>query len=123
MGAQGTATLDFGVFPGASDAVVDVVATGVIVTSLVEAWINPVATADHSVDEHMVETIRVVGSYLSDGNIRIRGFNTSQLMPPLQSESVAHPGNAINQGPTNTYQVRRPVPMLVGQFTVSWVWN
>jgi hypothetical protein len=103
MGATGTATLNFGAFPGASDAVVDVAAAGVVSSSAIEAWIRPVATADHTVDEHMVETIRVSGSYLSDGNIRIRGFNTNQVTGPAW--------------------MKLPMPMLVGQFNVWWVWN
>jgi hypothetical protein len=59
--ATGTATLDFGAFPGASDATVAVTGQAAIVSgSLVEAWIRPVATADHSIDEHRVEEIQVV---------------------------------------------------------------
>lgn len=125
MGAQGTATLDFGVFPGASDAVVDTAATGVISTSLVEAWVLPVATADHTVDEHMVETIRVTGQYLSDGNIRIRGVNTNAVLPPEEPIPAAHPGRGtqINQGASRLPLERAAAPRLVGSFSVAWVWN
>jgi len=54
VGAEGTATVDFGFFPGKSDAVVTVSAPGIATTSLVEAWILPNTTTDHSADEHMV---------------------------------------------------------------------
>ena len=55
MGAQGTAVLDFGAFPGKSDASVAVTGQAAIVAgSLVEAWIRPVDTADHTADEHML---------------------------------------------------------------------
>lgn len=117
--------LNFGAFPGSSDAVVDVAAPGVVAASLIEAWVMPVATADHSVDEHMAETLRVVGSYLSDGNLRIRGFNTNVVMPPTEPVITPHPGpgTQINQGAALLPQERAAAPRLVGQFSVGWVWN
>lgn len=102
MGAQGTAILDFGAFPGQSDTSIAVTGqTGIGTGSLVEAWIRPVATADHSADEHMVETLNIVASNISAGQgFTIYGFNTSQLNDPL------------GQG-TRIY----------GQWNVGWVWN
>ena len=56
MGAQGTADLDFGVYPGKSHATIAVTGQASIVDgSLVEAWIRPVDTADHTADEHIVD--------------------------------------------------------------------
>ena len=121
MGAQGTATLDFGAFPGASVTNVAVVATGVISTSAVEAWIRPVATADHTAEDHMVVPMRVVGSYLSDGNIRIMGFNTNDVMPP--EERVPVLSKIPLAGRNNVILKRAPSPMLVGQYNVWWAWN
>jgi len=109
MGAQGTATLDFGVFPGSSVTSVDVAAAGLISTSAVEAWIRPVATADHTVEDHIIVPMRVVGQYLSDGNIRIYGINANDVIPPQEDVSPA--------------TVRQNAPMLVGQYNVWWVWN
>lgn len=110
MGAQGTATLDFGVFPGKSDTSVEVTAQAAIVGgSLVEAWIRPVATADHSADEHMVETIKVFAGNISAGvGFTIYGFNTSEVneMPLGASGNLAGKGTRI-----------------YGLFTVAWVWN
>jgi hypothetical protein len=119
MGAQGSAVINFGSFPGSSHASVDVATAGVVVTSLVEAWVLTVATADHSADEHMVETLKVVGAYLSDGNIRIHGFNTNQIVPPSTavSSKTLGPGDAVDTFP------RPDAPMLYGQFSVGWVWN
>ena len=49
MGAQGSTTLTFGAFPGGSDASVTVTGqAGILAGSLVEAWILPAATADHT---------------------------------------------------------------------------
>lgn len=102
MPGSGTATLNFGAFPGASDASVAVTGqAGILTGSLVEAWIRPVATADHSADEHMVETLKVFAGNISAGTgFTIYGFNTSERNDPR------------GQG-----------TRLYGQWTVAWVWN
>lgn len=65
--ATGTATLDFGAFPGACEASVDVTGQAAIVAgSLVEAWIRPVATADHSADEHRLEQLQIMAGNIVD---------------------------------------------------------
>lgn len=76
--ATGTATLDFGAFPGKSDTSVAVTGqTTIAAGSLVEAWIRPVATADHSADEHLVEPPRLVA-----GNIvAATGFTIYGICP------------------------------------------
>lgn len=119
MGAQGTGTIDFGALPGKCEASVDVVAAGVVVTSLVEAWICPVATADHSVDEHVFEQLRITGAYLSDGNIRIRAFYLGRVLVPATSTIINHPtaGESMFTDPNPN----EPNPY--GLFTVAWVWN
>lgn len=101
MGAQGTAVLDFGAFPGKSDASVDVTGqTEILAISLVEAWLRPVATGDHSADEHRVETLAVLaGNIVAGVGFTISGRNTSQL-------------GSHGQG-----------TRLYGQWTVAWVWN
>lgn len=119
MGAQGTAVLDFGAFPGSSVTSVDVVATGVISTSAVEAWVRPVASADHSVEDHIIAPMRVVGQYLSDNNIRIYGINTNDVLPPLEPITKSRAGRTSKVAELD----RQPAPMLVGQFNVWWVWN
>ena len=79
--ATGTTTIDFGSFPGTSDASVAITGQGSIVSgSLVEAWLRPVATADHSEDEHMAETIKVVAGNIVPGTgFTIYGLNTGQI--------------------------------------------
>lgn len=57
--ATGTATLDFGADPGSSHATLAVASAAIASGSIPEAFIYPVATADHSADEHMVENIKV----------------------------------------------------------------
>lgn len=99
MGAQGAAVLDFGAFPGANSASVDVTGqTGFVSASLAEAFVYPAATVEHSADEHRVEELRVDAVYQADGTIRIYGQHTGQ-------------GNRCPNG----YR-------LYGRFNVGWVW-
>ncbi len=125
MGAQGTATLDFGAFPGASDASVAVTGQASIVAgSLVEAWIRPVDSADHTADEHMVETLKVfAGNIVAATGFTIYGFNTSQLNEPLEKgrDERLNPniGMAHNPKPSIGGQGTR----IYGTFTIAWVWN
>lgn len=95
-GNEGTATLDFGAFPGASDASVAVAGqTGIVAGSILEAWIRPAATADHSVDEHLLETLEVAATDIIAGTgFTIRG---------------------VNEGSGDT--------RLHGQWSVAWRWN
>ncbi len=81
MATKGTADLDFGAFPGSTDAFVDVASPGVATTSDVEAWIQvPAAgTADHTSDEYWVENIQVFGACLVDGTVRVYGKCTLGL--------------------------------------------
>jgi hypothetical protein len=94
MGAQGTAIIDFGAFPGSSQASVAVTGqAGILTTSAVEAWIRPQdATATHSVDEHVVEQLKIVA-----GSI------------------VAATGFTIYAECLNGFAY--------GTFNVNWVWN
>jgi hypothetical protein len=111
--ATGTATLDFGAFPGKSDASVAVTGQGSIASgSLVGAWIRPVATADHTADEHLVESLAVnAGNIIAGTGFTIYGFNTSQLVEEPQLGGVPQGGTA---GGTGT--------LLYGTWTIAWAW-
>lgn len=127
MGASGTTTIDFGAFPGKSDASVAVTGqAGIVAGSLVEAWIFPMTTADHTPDEHMVETIRVFAdpsTIIAGTGFTIKAFNSSQLNEPLETpgpsrfRSVA--GTVYGYvGPSVGGQGTR----IYGSWTVAWVW-
>ena len=126
MATQGTATLNFGAFPGASDASVVITGQAAIVAgSLVEAWLRPVATADHSADEHMLETLKVFAHSIVAGvGFTISGFNTSEVNEPL-----THPGiSTFRSAATTVYgdagrSVGGQGTRIYGQWTVAWVWN
>lgn len=134
MGATGTTTIDFGAFPGKSDASVDVTGQAAIVAgSLVEAWIRPADTADHSADEHMMETLKVVaGNIVAGTGFTIYGLNTNQINEPVlpdpfngamfQNSATAvawraatSPGWSQRGGGMGT--------RLYGQWSVAWAWN
>jgi hypothetical protein len=123
MGAQGTTTINFGAFPGASDASVTVTGQTLILSgSLVEAWIFPSATADHTADEHMVETIKVVaGNVVAGTGFTIYGFNTNQIAEPLLPSGGA--GNRSVGTSNQMTQSGGAGTRIYGQWTVAWVWN
>lgn len=101
MSASGTTTVDFGAFPGTADASAVVTGqAGIVSGSLVGAWIRPVATADHSADEHRVEPIAIV----ADTIVAATGFTI------YATESVAD--TPQNEG-----------HRLYGLFTVAWAWT
>ncbi|MDH5738723.1 MAG: hypothetical protein OEY77_00190 [Nitrospira sp.] len=102
MGAQGTTVLDFGAFPGGTHATVVVIGqSGILSGSLAQAEIRPVATGDHSLDEHMAAPIKVWAAEI----VPSVGFTIHGLvMWPLADAN----GKAIRMS---------------GQFNVFWVWN
>lgn len=67
MAVQGITTIDFGAFPGASDASVAVADATIAADSFVAAWLYPQATVDHTADEHRVEPIHVVAGDVQAG--------------------------------------------------------
>lgn len=131
-GAAGTATLDFEAFPGKSDASVTVVGQAAILAgSVVQAWLRPVATADHTADEHMAETISVfAGNIVAGVGFTIYGFNTSQLneplTPPRTASTAVLPTAAM---PAAGRQTAGPGhgggkgTRIYGQWTVAWRWS
>lgn len=113
---MGTAVLNFGSFPGASDASVAVVGqAGIIAGSTLQAWIRPVATADHSADEHWVETLEVMAGNIVPGTgFTVYGKNTNVVseMPLGHLTSGQNKSRGAGRG-----------TMLYGQFNVSWQWS
>jgi len=110
--AQGTATLNFGAFPGQTDATVAVTGqTGITGTSLVEAWIFPTAATDHSADEHWVDGPQVVVA----GNIVAgTGFTIyASVKPQTDARGTVDSRRGNNNDSPRAY----------GQWTVAWVWN
>lgn len=115
MGASGTVIVDFGAFPGASDATVTVSAPGIAASSLVEAWVLPAQTADHSPDEHSVETLRVVAdqsSIVPGTSFVIRVSNDNNLVDVY---NLASGSQGIFPGGSGT--------RIYGKWNLGWVWD
>lgn len=110
--AQGSTSVDFGAFPGKSDASVAVTGqAGILTTSLVEAWLYPKATADHSADEHLVESIAPVlaGNIVAGTGFTIYVRNASDLFD--------HAPRFGGDGGTGMGT------RLYGLWTVAWAWS
>jgi hypothetical protein len=132
MGAQGSTTVTFGAFPGASDTSVAVTGQAAILAgSLVEAWILPAATADHTADEHWVETIQVrAGNVVAGTGFTIWAWNTSEIFEPVLNPP---PSSVMHQNGTAVIlKTAQPGAIsygggqgtrLYGIFNVAWVWN
>lgn len=131
MSSQGTALLDFGAFPGASDASLFVSAPTIGAGNLVEAWIFPAATADHSADEHIFETLRVVAGNIAAGSgFTIYGINTNTLSEPVPQGVAgrnASTGQAFGSGVQDRGVAKNTGggmgTRLYGKFNIGYVWN
>jgi hypothetical protein len=94
VGAQGTATLDFGATPTEDASVVVTGQAGVLSGSLVEAWFMRSTTADNTADDHEAMSI---------------------YCPLVCGDIVVGTGFTIR---ANMY-----AGLAIGQFTVCWAWN
>lgn len=105
----GTATVDFGSFPGSSEASVNVTGqTGILSSSVVMASVRSEATDDHSAEEHLVETIGVrVGPITPGVGFTIFAFNTNPITEPADPRT--------GRGGQGT--------LLTGLFNVQWTWS
>lgn len=121
----GTGTLDFGAFPGKSDAFVDVVSAGALTTSNVTAWIRPIATTDHTADEHWLESIRVFGVCEVNGTVRIYGRNDSEInsmLVPLGASRTSGAGVVGSQTFDSLPHVGGQGTLIFGQWSVGFQW-
>ena len=96
----GTATVNFGSFPGTTDATVVVTGQGGIVsTSIIQVQVALAATGEHSADEHLVDPPQVVAGLIVPGT----GF-------------TIYARARENFGP-------RTVPRVYGRWTITWTWE
>lgn len=116
MGAQGTATVDFGAWPGSDEATVTVTGqASILAGSLVEAWLFPTATADHSADEHRLDGPQIIAGNVVAGT----GF-TIYAQPQLPPVVMPDP---MNNGSGSLKQNTKGKSRIYGTWTVAWVWN
>ena len=98
-------TINFGAWPGKARAAADVSGqTGYVAGSRVEAFVLPVLTADHSIDEHRSVMLKVMAYWKIDGTFTIEGYESAQ--------------SSIRD---NKGQFRKH--FLHGLYTIGWAWN
>ena len=120
MGAQGTTTVDFGAFPGKSDASVAITGqTAILSGSLVEAWMFPTATVDHSADEHVIEPLEIyAGAVVAGTGFTVYALNRNSISG-VDSPRFEAPRGA----PDDDNVINVDAPMPYGLFTIAWAWN
>ena len=95
MASTGTTTVNFGSYPGSNQTSAVITGqTGILTSSLVEAWLFPKVTADHSEDEHVIDDIKVTVPF---------------------STIVSGTGFTIQAFVPGKYR-------LYGLYTINWVW-
>lgn len=111
MGASGITSVNFGAYPGTTEATVTVTGQAAILAgSIVGAWINPVVSADHSPDEHLVEPLRVMaGDIVAATGFTIHVFqNTTPETRGYQPEGGVRDDNEGHR--------------MYGVWNVAWAW-
>jgi hypothetical protein len=102
---------------------------GILAGSLVEAWLFPAATADHTADEHWVETIEVMaGNVVAGTGFTIYGINECQLTEPLMpkgtgSNNVTLAGGLVSSSNAQAQMIGGKGTRLYGKFNIAWAWN
>lgn len=122
---SGRIEIDFGPYPGQSDASVTV--TGATVASIsatsdVEAYITAVPTTDHSADEHLVDPPRVIArrdTIVAGTSFRIDGIARGQVAEPVTPEGPNGHGPADAQG----FDRGGKMPRTCGKWTVGYAWS
>ena len=113
----GIAQVDFGAFPGASDALIAVTGQTLIkATSVLNARIALVDTADHSADEHFANPPRVsAGNILPGIGFTIFAINDDKWneYPDPVNGGLGEGRPVANIGNTLTY----------GKWSVAWSWQ
>lgn len=101
---RGTTAVNFGAAPGNTHSTIAVTGQAAIgATATVRAWIAPTATADHSIDEHIMASsmMDLIVSAVTAGV----GFTINALARALDTEGAVD----------NSF--------LAGQFTIAWEWS
>lgn len=130
----GTATADFGTFPGTTMTSVAVAGqAGILVGSTVKAWIRASATADHTADEHIV-LASLVDVVVADVTAGV-GFTIHVIARDQGGEALQIPGAGRNHKADTAAAARnnnrpelfpsvggRTLNMQWGQVSLAWEW-
>jgi hypothetical protein len=113
---SGVATLDFGAFPGSPMATVTVPSIdSADPNAEIDAWVIPVATTDHSADEHIADPPRVIAAIVS-GNIVISGFPSGRDLP-------VPPGTPFGNTAGSQMPIASQQCMPYGKWSVAWAFS
>ena len=124
-GTTGTTTVDFGAFPGKTDAEVVITGqAGIVAGSIVVASIRAVASADHTVGEHVIEQLKVVpyGIVAATG-FTLRVFCTDPVVASLESGGAGGRGGGGNTLASRTIGNAAKERGGFGNGRVYGVWN
>lgn len=128
MPGKGVIEIDFGAFPGQSDVSVLVPETGVSdhPTSLAEVWLVAVATADHTADEHIMESIQArAGPCVAGVGFMAYAFNISQIHAGLVPGGEGRAATATVGAQSNDGMPRIGGlgTRIWGKWTLAWAWS
>jgi hypothetical protein len=113
---SGTGLLDFGAFPGSTDAQLVITGQAAIVAgSVVEAFLLPAVTADHSIDDHWIDSPSIMAGNIVPGI----GF-TIYGVCPTEIGGVDGVNPALGPG---SISGAAGMPRLFGKYNVGWRWQ
>lgn len=115
---SGNSTLDFGAFPGQPEATLVVSSPDISdPAAIIDAWIIPAATTDHTSDEHLADPPRLAAINTTPGtSFTIYGFPSGRDLPVPPGTPF---GNAANsQMPVGQQQL-----MPSGKWNVGWAYS
>lgn len=128
----GSSVIDFG-SAGASHVSLAVTGLPLITAgSLVYCWLKPTATADHSADEHMVETLKVfVSDVIAGTGFTLHALNTSEKFepgPPIEALLGRFSGTGAATGRGQATRGTLPDAggkgtLIYGKWTVGWMYT
>lgn len=112
--ASGELDVDAGALPGVESITVSVVAAGCTTSSQVEAWLIPKDTADHSLDEHLVDPPSVVAHSPLAGSFSV----TLSARPDV---GIAWYSIALRGGAGSKLPSKRSPVLVYGEWRIGWV--
>lgn len=118
IATSGVATLDFGAFPGQPMASLVVNSPDIADPNAeLDAWIIPVATADHTVDEHIADGPAIIAAYTTPGtSFTITGSQNAKTLPVPPGTPFGNTANSqmpVGQQQLNPY----------GKWSVAWAFS
>jgi hypothetical protein len=120
MQGWGTSTVDFGAFPGSSNTSLAVTGQDAIAAdATVTAYIYPTATADHTADEHLVDSpIVFAGTVIAGTGFTLYAVRDPIPLPP-PDYTVFLAAEKLRLSNSSPITIPRPY----GLWTVAWVWR